>query len=214
MLEHKGKILLIDANADNLMQTFPSGSIDRILLTHYHMDHVHSLFDLRWGVNQKIPVDGPNDPNGCDDLFKHPGILAFQAPLSAFQHFEWQGITITPLPMIHSKICFGYCFELNGKRIAYLTDTYGLAIEVVNWLKTNRVDLMLIDCSYPPVEQGQPERKNHNDLNIILKLQQQKLANKIGLIHIDHSLDTWALTHPEQFDHSLFLAKDKQGFSI
>ena len=40
MVEHNGKTLLIDANLPDLMQRFPSGSIDRILLTHYHIDHV------------------------------------------------------------------------------------------------------------------------------------------------------------------------------
>ena len=40
VIEHQGKQLLLDANADDLLSRFPAGSIDRILLTHYHMDHV------------------------------------------------------------------------------------------------------------------------------------------------------------------------------
>ena len=178
------------------------------------MDHVHSLFDLRWGVNQNIPVDGPNDPNGCDDLFKHPGILAFQPPLNAFKSYQWQGILITPLPMIHSRICFGYSFEWQGKRIAYLTDTRDLTDKVINWLKANPVDLMLIDCSYAPLKEGGVEEKNHNDLGIILKHQEQQLAKKIGLIHIDHNLDNWAIANPEAFNEQLFLARDKQAFCM
>ncbi len=43
------------------------------------MDHVQGLFPLRWGVGDKIPVYGPPDEQGCDDLFKHPGLLDFQS---------------------------------------------------------------------------------------------------------------------------------------
>ncbi|MEX0633936.1 hypothetical protein M8494_25840 [Serratia ureilytica] len=41
------------------------------------MDHVQGLFPLRWGCGNSILVYGPPDEQGCDDLFKHPGILGF-----------------------------------------------------------------------------------------------------------------------------------------
>ena len=50
------------------------GQLPAVLLTHYHMDHVQGLFPLRWGVGATIPVYGPPDEAGCNDLFKHPGI--------------------------------------------------------------------------------------------------------------------------------------------
>lgn len=99
------------------------------------MDHVHSLFDLRWGKGASIPVHSPDDAKGCDDLYKHPGVLDFSFRAYPFESFEWQGITVTPLPLIHSKPTLGYAFEFEGQSIAYLTDTNGLPSETTQWLK-------------------------------------------------------------------------------
>lgn len=41
-ISYQGRNLLIDANAEDLLTRFPAGSIDSIVLTHYHMDHVQS----------------------------------------------------------------------------------------------------------------------------------------------------------------------------
>lgn len=71
------------------------GANSTFLLTHYHMDHVQGLFPLRWGCGNSIPVYGPPDEQGCDDLFKHPGILAFQPPLTPFATVELGGMRIT-----------------------------------------------------------------------------------------------------------------------
>ncbi|MGF1703093.1 phosphonate metabolism protein PhnP [Photobacterium makurazakiensis] len=214
VLSVNNKQLLIDANAENLLTRFPAGEIDRILLTHYHMDHVHALFDLRWGVNVTIPVDGPDDPAGCDDLFKHPGILDFQLPKVAFKPFNWQGICITPLPMIHSKPCMGYCFEWQGKRIAYLTDTVDLHEKVKQWLLENPVDLVLIDCSFPPVNRDVGEQpQNHNDVTLAKQIQSSCNVARMGLIHIGHSFESWAMDNPQYFNHTFFLVSDGQEFN-
>ena len=67
-------ITLIDAGLHDLADRWSPGSFQQFLLTHYHMDHVQGLFPLRWGVGDPIPVYGPPDEQGCDDLFKHPGL--------------------------------------------------------------------------------------------------------------------------------------------
>lgn len=92
------------------------GANSTFLLTHYHMDHVQGLFPLRWGCGNSIPVYGPPDEQGCDDLFKHPGILAFQPPLAPFATVELGGMRITPLPLQHSKLTHGYLIQAAALR--------------------------------------------------------------------------------------------------
>lgn len=211
VIESNGKQLLIDANCDHFLTRFPANTIDRILLTHYHMDHVHALFDLRWGVGKSIPVDGPPDKLGCDDLFKHPGLLDFQPALTAFKPFYWQGIEITPLPMQHSKPCFGYCFKYQDenntiKKLAYLTDTIGLPEGTLDWLQTNRVDTLLIDCNHSP--EYQDPNRNHNNLNDVKKIINDISPKQTHLIHISHELDCWLMNHSEMMDENLSFSMD------
>lgn len=220
VIETNGKQLLLDANCDDLLQRFPSGTIDRILLTHYHMDHIHGLFDLRWGVGDKIAVDGPPDTQGCDDLFKHSGLLDFQLPLTAFQSFEWQNIEITPLPMQHSKICFGYCFSVQAqgdqsikqvtKRLAYLTDTIGLPLETQEWLIQHPIDILLVDCNHSP--EYNVAKRNHNNLNDVIDIVAAIHPKTTRLIHISHELECWAMQHPEAFNAQFQLGGDSDVF--
>ena len=89
-------VTLLDAGIPHLMDDWAAGSFQQFLLTHYHMDHVQGLFPLRWGVGATIPVYGPPDEAGCDDLFKHPGILDFSHTVDPFVMFELQGMRVTP----------------------------------------------------------------------------------------------------------------------
>ncbi|OED63471.1 phosphonate metabolism protein PhnP [Vibrio splendidus ZS-139] len=214
-LEHNGKFLLLDANAPDLMRRFPAGSIDQILLTHYHMDHVQSLFDLRWGAGDKISVISPDDPLGCDDLYKHPGILDFSLRAQAFKSFDWQGITVTPLPLNHSKLCLGYCFELDGKRLAYLTDTIGLPKQTERWLKEFPVDWLITDCNSPPIEDPQVRASlNHNDFHHILDIDETCRPKNLGLIHVCHHMLGWAAQHPQAFSQRLRILNDGEEITL
>ena len=85
-------VTLLDAGQADLMTQWPAGSFQQFLLTHYHMDHVQGLFPLRWGVGEPIAVYGPPDEQGCDDLFKHPGLLDFSHTVEPFVRFELQEI--------------------------------------------------------------------------------------------------------------------------
>jgi len=191
-LDYAGEVTLIDAGLPELAQQFTAGEIQRFWLTHYHMDHVQGLFPLRWGVGNAIPVYGPPDENGCDDLFKHPGILDFQPPLQPFTTRKFGTLELIPLPLNHSKITFGYLIKTECATVAYLTDTAGLPRVTARFLAGVKLDALILDCSHPP--RNTPD-KNHNDIRQALAIHRQLKPKKTYLTHISHQLDLWLMDH-------------------
>jgi len=202
--------ILLDAGLPDLKSRFPDGTLTSILLTHYHPDHVQGLFSLRWGVGQKIAVYGPDDAEGCADLFKNPGILEFHS-LSPFESFSLAGIDITPVPLWHSKKTLGYCFELAGMKLAYLTDTVGLPAKTQAFLKAWAPTVMVLDCSFPPLNHPP---KNHNDLNLALAIHADIKPQQTVLTHIGHELDAWLLEHSGSLPGDMSVAHDNGSFVL
>jgi len=203
------KNILIDAGHTDLTERFPVGTIDTILLTHYHMDHVQGLFPLRWGKGATIPVIGPDDEDGCDDLFKHPGILHFLPAPELFTPFYLLGIEITPVPLNHSKPTVGYLFNDGESSIAYLTDTLGLPDNTAEFLQAKRPDVVVIDCSSPP----KPNPRNHNTLNEALDIIESLAPKKGYLTHISHDLDRFLLMVNYPLPDNVVVAADNEKLS-
>lgn len=185
-LDLEAHCFLLDAGQLHLAESYPAGTLKGILLTHFHPDHVQGLFHLRWGIGTTIPVYCPPDDQGCADLYKHPGLLAFQ-PQTAFSAFTIGTLNVTPLPLNHSKPTFGYYLEKDGVAIAYLTDTKGLPPSTEQFLQRHRVNLMVIDCSYVP----DSVKGGHNNLNEVIEIAASTQAEKVVLTHIGHDLDIW-----------------------
>lgn len=188
LIRHDGQTTLLDAGLCHLEKQFAPGELDRIFLTHFHMDHVQGLFALRWGMGPNIPVYCPPDEQGCDDLYRHPGLLAFQPFLRPFDPVPCGDLLVTPLPLIHSKITFGYLIEHRRKRLAYLTDTVGLPAGTLSWLQQRKIDHLVLDCSYAPADSAP---RNHNDISMALALHQQLSPAQTWLTHISHEVDNW-----------------------
>ena len=203
MLEVNGKRYLIDAGQVNLHERFPAGSIDGIFVTHFHPDHVQGLFHLRWGVNQSIPVYCPPDSEGCADLYKHSGILDF-LPQKKFQSFVVDDVQVTPLPLIHSKVTFGFLFENKNNRIAYLTDTKGLPPKTQHLLANQPLDLMVIDCSFIPGS----EKRGHNNFDDVVSIVDAVQPKTTVLTHIGHDMDIWLNTHYQQLPTNVLVGRD------
>ncbi len=183
--------ILLDAGLPDLHQRFHPGDISRILLTHFHMDHVAGLFSLRWGVGAPIPVWAPPDERGCDDLLKHPGLLDFRPPLTPFVPHRFGALQVTPLPLQHSKLTHGYLFDWHGTRLAWLCDTCGLPPETAEFLQDQPLDQLVIDCNDPP----RATVRNHNDVTRALQIIGRLAPRQAWLIHLSHEMDAWLLNH-------------------
>lgn len=196
---------LIDSGLTDLTERFPPHSLSGILQTHYHADHAQGLLHLRWGQGLIIPVHGPDDPEGLADLYKHPGILDFSQPFVPFEKRQLGELSVTALPLNHSKLTFGYLLEGDGRRIAYLTDTLGVPDASAEVLRQQTLDLLVLDCSTAP----QPiAPRNHNDLTRALEVVEQLQPRQTVLTHIGHSFDAWLLDNPDALPAGVSLAFD------
>lgn len=209
LVECDGTRILIDAGLTDLHERFAPGSLSAIVLTHYHPDHVQGLFHLRWGKNIEIPVYGPPDSDGCADLYKNPGILRFHS-VQKFEPFRIGGLTLTPLPLIHSKVTFGYAIEIQDQRFAYLTDTLGLPPRTSEFLRRWQPEGVALDCTLPPSADPQ----NHNDWTLANKLIEDIAPRRSWLIHVGHTLDAWLLENPPLLPTGLRIARDGERYSL
>lgn len=210
LVECGGQRWLIDSGLSDLTERFPPNSLSGILQTHYHADHAQGLLQLRWGQGLVIPVHGPADPEGLADLYKHPGILDFSQPFTAFERRQLGELRVTALPLTHSKPTFGYLFEAaglegQGRSIAYLTDTVGVPAETAAFLAAKPLDVLVLDCSTAPQPQAP---RNHNDLTRALEVIERLQPREALLTHIGHSFDAWLLDHPDALPAGVSLACD------
>lgn len=196
---------LIDSGLPDLTERFPPRSLSGILQTHYHADHAQGLLHLRWGQGLVIPVHGPADPEGLSDLYKHPGILDFSQPFSAFETRTFGELHVTAVPLLHSKPTLGYLLHGGGRRVAYLTDTVGLPADTLACLQRQALNVLVLDCSMPPQAQAP---RNHNDVNLALQIIEALKPEKAVLTHVGHTLDTWLIEQRGELPGHVVVARD------
>lgn len=209
LLEAGGTRILIDAGRTDLAIQFPPGSFDAFCLTHFHPDHVQGLFHLRWGIGKRIDAYCPPDQEGCADLYKNPGLLNF-LPCQEFTAFRIADVAVTPVPLIHSKLNLGYCFEHDGGKLAYLSDTAGLPPDTVRFLQEWQPDVLILDCTYPPQDDTP---RNHNDWLRAMECVDNIQPGRAWLTHIGHDLDCW-LSHQHALPPYLQIAHDMEKIDV
>jgi len=198
--------ILIDAGRTDLAELFHAGTFQRILLTHYHVDHVQGLFHLRWGDKDiNMPVHGPRDEHGCADLLKHPGILDFSDYFEAFTPRTFGQMKVIPLPLTHSKATLGYAFEYQQKRMAYLTDTMGLPAPTEHFLSQWKANMLILDSTHAP---NSDSARNHNDLQMALQIHDRISPDTTWLTHISHELEIYWRTVGLQLPENVHIATD------
>lgn len=205
LVEVEDQRWLIDSGLTDLTERFAPGSLSGILQTHYHADHAQGLLHLRWGQGLVIPVHGPADPEGLADLYKHPGILDFSQPFAQFETRQLGALSVTALPLVHSRPTLGYLLEAEGRRVAYLTDTVGLPDDTMAYLQQAPLEVLILDCSMPP----QPQvPRNHNDLNLALEIIDALQPRQAVLTHVGHTLDAWLMHEPRDLPANVTIARD------
>ncbi|MGM0986613.1 MAG: phosphonate metabolism protein PhnP [Pseudomonadota bacterium] len=206
-----GHRYLIDAGRMDLAESCERERPSAILLTHYHADHVQGLLHLRWGKGAPLPVFGPKDANGFADLFRHPGVLDFRAALKPFRPLLLPSLTVTPVPLHHSKPTLGYCLDDGGGRLAYLTDTCGLPGATERFLREWQPDALVLDTGHPS-SAGNPT--NHNSLPMALQIIERFDISAAYLTHIGHELDRELAESPNFLPANVRVPRDGEELCV
>jgi phosphoribosyl 1,2-cyclic phosphate phosphodiesterase len=186
-----GKNILVDTATELRLQAVQNNiaSVELILFTHYHADHIHGLDDVRvfnWAAQDSISCYG--DEVTIERL-RRVFFYAFEHDYSwgAIPHITLKAIPrelriddvrITPIKLLHGRA------EILGFRFndaAYLTDCSAIPDESLGRLKG--LDLMIIDAlRYRP-------HPTHFNLEGALEMIKRLAPGRALLTHLSHDFD-------------------------
>jgi phosphoribosyl 1,2-cyclic phosphate phosphodiesterase len=148
-----GKRLLIDTPPDLRHQLVREGvpSIDRLLFTHAHYDHVGGLGELEYLVRlvHKAPLPTAASAEALAGIKAEFGYLEeclALEELSPFSAFEYDGLRYTALPVSHAPGTFGYLIESPQTSLFYASDTGRLEPACAE--RVRGVDILVMDATF------------------------------------------------------------------
>ena len=157
LIETKDCYIVLDAGdgLNKLDQHIESDVPIFLFLSHFHLDHIIGLHGLLgFQFSQPMKIFGQS---GTEDFLNKIIRSPFAASLSELKiKVSVQDLSvgmnrppITPFPveeryLYHSEPCVGYRFSIEGKTIAYCTDT-GFCYSLLKLAKN--VDVLITECS-------------------------------------------------------------------
>ena len=196
LVSYGNTALLVDSGPDLRGQALREKitSIDAVLYTHSHLDHVVGFDELRafcWGKRERLPLYGTA---ACIDVLKGMFGWAFHAdnthggyvkpdPRPVTSVFNIGGLAITPLPVEHGTVeTVGYLFETDaGFRIAYLPDVKRVPPETMALLED--LDVLVIDAL------RDAPHSTHLSVGEALEISRTLAPRRTLFTHISHDLD-------------------------
>lgn len=152
LVETHGMRILIDASPDFRQQALRAGmrTLDAILLTHQHYDHVGGIDDVRpFCFDKDIPVyanaqtatDLRNRVDYCFRKHPYPGVPRLELHELEGRPFRVEGLKITPIEVMHGKLpIYGYRIG----NFAYVTDAKTISDTEKEKLKN--LDVLILNC--------------------------------------------------------------------
>ena len=196
-----GGTILIDTTPELRLQLIRAGVklVHAALYTHYHVDHLFGLDDLRifpMILNRPLPIYCAADTevvirNAFAYAF-HPdadNLPAGMLPKLEFQRiddnpFEVLGEIVTPIPLKHGR------FEVYGFKIgqvAYCTDVSGIPDR--SWPLLEGLDVLILGALRP----GKPH-PSHFSLEQALDVIAQLKPRQAYITHMSHGMDYETVT--------------------
>ncbi|AOX99991.1 MBL fold metallo-hydrolase [Jeongeupia sp. USM3] len=192
-----GQTFLIDTGPDLRSQALRENllRVDAVLYTHPHADHLNGIDDLRawcWLQKAALPVFGnrlmlthirerfPYTLFAPNEYWDKPVLQLHEVGHEAF---EFGGVGITPIPLLHGK------WPILGFRIgnaAYLTDVSEIPEASLPLLEG--LDVLLLDCL------RNTPHPTHFSVDQALAAAARIGARRTVLIHMTHELEYHALS--------------------
>lgn len=164
-----------------------------IFVSHTHLEHVHGVHILnKFKFNRTVKIYGPP---GTKKIMRFLISSKFTRDLKDLPYkvelYDLKSgkhklpFTVTCKPLIHPRICFGYRFELDGKIIAYCTDT-GLCKNAIELGKN--ADILITECT--KLNEKQRTAWPHLDPKLAAKMAKEAKAKKLYLLHFQADIYT------------------------
>ena len=188
-----GGTLLVDTTPDLRTQLLREhiGSIDAIVYTHDHVDHVYGLDDIRPLCFRKGgPLPVYCEPRverrirrAFDYAFEEPVVAGGGLPKMTLHKigldsFDLLGATVVPLRLHHGA------FEVLGFRIgnvAYCTDTNEIPDQT--WPLLEGLDVLVLDCLRPS------HHPTHFSIDEAVEVAQRIAPRQTYFTHMSHEID-------------------------
>ena len=187
LLEMADLTLIIDTGPDFRQQMLREKvrSLDAILYTHEHRDHISGLDDIRaynYQGGGALAVYAPKEVlralrQSSHYIFEsnYPGIPKIAVTEIDEQPFVVEGIRITPIPVLHYKLpVFGYRIG----NLAYITDAKTVPESSRDLIRG--VDTLIINCLH------ESPHISHFNLEEALKFIEDIGPSQSYLTHISH----------------------------
>lgn len=185
--------ILVDTTPDLREQLLDAdvGSVDAVIWTHEHADHVHGIDDLRQLFhNGNGPVVGYAGERTLATLrhrfgYVFTGRWGYPATVDARKlpaRAKIGAIAVASVEQPHGPITStGLCFELGGRKIGYSTDFNDLTEDMVNLYQG--LDVWVVDALRTA------PHPSHNHLKRTLHYIERLRPKRAILTHMDNSMD-------------------------
>lgn len=184
--------ILIDAGPEFRIQSIKAQihSIDHLLITHQHMDHMAGLDDLRvysYKNNSSIPVYATAKCNQSirsrfDYMFgenKYPGSASLNLIDVKEQPFKLRNVKVIPLPVQHGSLDI-LGFRLND--FSYLTDVKHIPDETLEKIKGSKVVVL-------SALRWEPEHPTHLTIPQAVEIIEKLKVPQAYFIHMNSYVD-------------------------
>jgi len=190
MIEHDGKRIVIDSGPDFRQQMLREKvhSLDGVVFTHEHKDHIAGLDDVRaFNYLQKKPMDVFATERVQTALkreffyifsgVQYPGIPRLTMHTIDHQPFHAAGIPFTPVPVLHLQLpVMG--FRMGG--FSYVTDANDMEEGSMDLLRNS--DVLVLNAL------RREKHVSHYNLEEAVELVNELKPKKAFFTHISHQL--------------------------